>query len=86
MYPAYWKLRSDKVQITPRTYDGHAGFLFTAIPEVVSEYGGPRSPRFYEFASRELARNGLCLSGYEVLSESSARESYQFTGVCKAIQ
>lgn len=58
-------------------------FVIEINPARVSELGGPSSPGLKSYVDEELARKGMCNSGYTIVSETVNKGFYLVKGQCK---
>jgi len=63
---------------------GKDPFRFEVEPQLLREWGGPRSEQFQRVLEEELERKRICRSGYTLRNESQREGVFTVQGRCKS--
>ena len=63
---------------------GKDPFRFEVEPQLLREWGGPRSEQFQRVLEEELERKRICRNGYTLRNESQREGFFSVQGRCKS--
>ena len=63
---------------------GKDPFRFEVEPQLLRQWGGPRSPEFQRVLEEELERKRICRTGYALRNESQRDGVFSVQGRCKS--
>ena len=63
---------------------GRDPFRFEVEPQLLRQWGGPRSEQFQRVLEEELERKRICRNGYTLRNESQREGFFSVQGRCKS--